>query len=167
MVAGNTYTISFDVEVLEIVGEVNSFYLAIYDDKVYYKIIPIEEGSAFRYSTSFVANTTGTFPAQFIIYINSHHLIIKDVQINEGYNTLYRENPYDVGYGVGYNEGYKIGKDEGLTNTVTFSWFSSFLSGFSSLLNIQIFPNITLGTLAGVSLLLGFIAFLFKLKGGD
>lgn len=66
-------------------------------------------------------------------------------------------------YYVGYNDGYDAGV---YYNADTTTWFSSLLSGFASIFSIEIFPNVTLGVLVGIPLLLGFVYLFISFKNG-
>lgn len=165
------YTLSFDFrkfnEVdssrirMRIVTYVGSTQTCIYEENFY------DSSSAFqRYVMTFAPSVNvDEGRLYFDIWAESGGEIC-NIQLNEGYNDVYRFNAYDAGFDAGYTVGYNFGKEVGLQGSITTSWFTSFLDGFVRLLNIQIFPNITLGTIAGVSILLGFIAFLFRFKGG-
>lgn len=79
------------------------------------------------------------------------------------------DDGYYVGYDDGYNYGYSVGKNEGL-NEGTSAWgvlFSSMLSTFGAILSIEIFPDLTIGMIAAVPLILGLLSFIIGVaKGG-
>lgn len=165
---GVTYTISFDAK-WHSVGLTNNIRIYRYEKDNISSNSPttayfVSDEDFTRVVFTFEQNISGYF--RFVIPLSSGSLYLKNIQINEGYNDVFRYNPFDVGYELGYSVGYNFGKEVGLQGSITTSWFAQFLDGFVRLLNIQIFPNITLGTIAGVSILLGFIAFLFRFKGG-
>lgn len=92
---------------------------------------------------------------------------VKDA-FEDGYNQ-----GYDEGYDLGYDDGFNVGDNAGYTrglNDGTSAWgvlFSTMLSTFGAILSIEIFPNLTIGMIAAVPLILGLLAFIIGVaKGG-
>lgn len=86
--------------------------------------------------------------------------------------------PYNTGsvlnlnYIDGYNEGmavgYEKGKDAQATQQLTSTgWMSSIFGGISSLLNIQIFPGVTIGIIVGIPFIISLAYFVIRaFRGG-
>lgn len=81
------------------------------------------------------------------------------------------ENGYIKGQKLGYNLGYDDGKDAQATQQLTSTgWISSIFGGISSLLNIQIFPGVTIGIIVGIPFVISLAYFViraFRGGGGD
>lgn len=95
-----------------------------------------------------------------------------DIGYDDGYDDGHSDgydDGYEVGHSDGYSEGHSIGKNEGL-NEGSSAWgvlFSAMLSTFGAVLSIEIFPNLTIGMIAAVPLILGLLAFIIGVaKGG-
>lgn len=75
--------------------------------------------------------------------------------------------PYNLGIYQGYIEGHRIGVAEGQANGVQYTGLvTGIFNGLGSLLSIQVFPNITIGLLIGLPLLLGVLIIIIKLLRG-
>lgn len=94
---------------------------------------------------------------------------------SEYYNTITNllvnidyQNGYIKGQKLGYNLGYDDGKDEQATKQLTASgWISSIFGGISSLLNIQIFPGVTIGIIVGIPFVISLAYFVIRaFRGG-
>jgi hypothetical protein len=78
------------------------------------------------------------------------------------------ENGYIKGQKLGYNLGYDDGKDAQATQQLTSTgWIGSIFSGISSLLNIQIFPGVTIGIIVGIPFVISLAYFVIRaFRGG-
>lgn len=96
------------------------------------------------------------FPSQYYPYTTSE-------LINIDY-----ENGYIKGQKLGYNLGYDDGKDAQATQQLTATgWISSIFGGISSLLNIQIFPGVTIGIIVGIPFVISLAYFVIRaFRGG-
>lgn len=65
---------------------------------------------------------------------------------------------YDKGYNVGHTNGYNQGLDDAGAFAENLWFFTPIISGVSSLLAIQIYPNVSIGTFLLIPLALGIIA---------
>lgn len=78
------------------------------------------------------------------------------------------ENGYIKGQKLGYNLGYDDGKDAQATQQLTSTgWIGSIFGGISSLLNIQIFPGVTIGIIVGIPFVISLAYFVIRaFRGG-
>lgn len=78
------------------------------------------------------------------------------------------QNGYIKGQKLGYNLGYDDGKDAQATQQLTSTgWISSIFGGISSLLNIQIFPGVTIGIIVGIPFVISLAYFVIRaFRGG-
>ncbi len=77
----------------------------------------------------------------------------------EGYNS-----GYSVGYSIGKTDGY----NEGINDSVSQGWLLSIFNLFGTVLAIELLPNITIGFLVGLPVILGLVFFIIKVaRGGD
>lgn len=131
-----------------------------------------------------ITYTAHTEPIDFR-YINNHNFLNSDGNENFDSNTLQLfgssdydfnlfndryynprdsfENFYDSGYENGYDSGYQDGFNQvGLDN-----WLVSLFGGMGALLNIQILPNLTIGSIIMIFLAIPLTYAIIKLmKGG-
>lgn len=74
---------------------------------------------------------------------------------------------YIVGMNQGYAEGKVLGRALGQADGVQYTnLVTNILNGIGNLLNIQIFPNITIGLILGLPLLLGVFVIIIKILRG-
>ena len=67
---------------------------------------------------------------------------------------------------IGFDEGYNVGYNKGLSEAgkygVTATWFNSFITGLGGLLNVQIFPGISIAFFVSLPLILGVVCLILK-----
>ena len=82
---------------------------------------------------------------------------------NVGYYT-----GYYLGEKNGYTTGYEKGKDVQATQQLTATgWIQGIFGGISSLLNIQIFPGVTIGIIVGIPFIISLAYFVIRaFRGG-
>lgn len=143
-----------------------------------YYIEEIAQVSELLFYTRFLQDYIEDVSYYFKLYVKTESQY--QLGYDEGYNRGWEDGEYygyfnghDDGYTVGYDDGYSyghdIGRNEGL-NEGTSAWgvlFTSMLSTFGAVLSIEIFPNLTLGMIAAVPLILGLLSFIIGVaKGG-
>lgn len=75
--------------------------------------------------------------------------------------------PYQPG-GAGYQEIYEAGRQAGIAENIgTVNWFVSAFQAVDAMLNIRIFPNITIGYLVGIPFVISVVWFIIRMfRGG-
>ena len=75
--------------------------------------------------------------------------------------------PYQPG-GAGYQEIFEAGRTAGINENVgTVNWFVSAFQAVDAMLNIRIFPNITIGYLVGIPFVISVVWFIIRMfRGG-
>lgn len=78
------------------------------------------------------------------------------------------ENGYIKGQKLGYNLGYDDGVSTQATKQLTSTgWIQSVFGGISSLLNIQLFPGVTIGIIVGIPFIISLAYFVIRaFRGG-
>jgi hypothetical protein len=78
------------------------------------------------------------------------------------------ENGYIKGQKLGYNLGYDDGVSTQATKQLTSTgWIQNIFGGISSLLNIQIFPGVTIGIIVGIPFVISLAYFVIRaFRGG-
>ena len=73
-----------------------------------------------------------------------------------------------VSYDSGYIDGYNVGKNEAVDQTLwIYSFTRSVFNGFAQVLNVEILPNIRLGYLIAIPLVLSVLRFILGFFKGD
>ena len=95
-----------------------------------------------------------------------------------GYGALQQINNYicfkndsnfsQVSYDSGYIDGYNVGKNESVDQSLwIYSFTRSVFNGFAQVLNVEILPNIKLGYLIAIPLVLSVLRFILGFFKGD
>ena len=108
------------------------------------------------------------------------NLITLDTHIdgNTGYAQITQLNNYicfkddsnfsQVSYDSGFTAGYNVGKNEAVDQTLwIYSFTRSVFNGFAQVLNVEILPNIKLGYLIAIPLVLSVLRFILGFFKGD
>ena len=73
-----------------------------------------------------------------------------------------------VSYDTGFQEGYQVGKDQAVDESLwIYSFTRSVFNGFAQVLNVEILPNIKLGYLIAIPLVLSVLRFILGFFKGD
>ena len=90
------------------------------------------------------------------------------IQLNN-YICFKNDNNYSqVSYDTGFQEGYNVGKDEAVDQSLwIYSFTRSVFNGFAQVLNVEILPNIKLGYLIAIPLVLSVLRFILGFFKGD
>ena len=97
---------------------------------------------------------------------------------NTGYGQITQLNNYicfkddnnfsQVSYDSGFTDGYNVGKNEAVDQTLwIYSFTRSVFNGFAQVLNVEILPNIRLGYLIAIPLVLSVLRFILGFFKGD
>lgn len=97
---------------------------------------------------------------------------------NTGYGQITQLNNYicfiddsnfsQVSYDSGFTEGYNVGKNEAVDQSLwIYSFTRSVFNGFAQVLNVEILPNIRLGYLIAIPLVLSVLRFILGFFKGD
>ena len=97
---------------------------------------------------------------------------------NTGYGQITQLNNYicfkddsnfsQVSYDSGFTAGYNVGKNEAVDQTLwIYSFTRSVFNGFAQVLNVEILPNIKLGYLIAIPLVLSVLRFILGFFKGD
>lgn len=100
------------------------------------------------------------------------------LQTYKDYNNIMQLNNYicfkndnnfsQVSFDTGFEEGYKVGKDEAVDESLwIYSFTRSVFNGFAQVLNVEILPNIKLGYLIAIPLVLSILRFILGFFKGD
>ena len=135
--------------------------------------------------TSINNNTWYTFNLKEIINSNAGgtekyfniNLITLETHNTEGNNILQLNNYIcfkndnnfsQVSYDTGFQEGYDKGKDQAVDESLwIYSFTRSVFNGFAQVLNVEILPNIKLGYLIAIPLVLSVLRFILGFFKGD
>lgn len=85
-----------------------------------------------------------------------------DAGKNEGIEEGYQQG-YEDGEENGFNEGYQLGLQQGRSENDSYGiapFVQSIFNGFSTMLNVEIFPKIKLWYLIGIPLIFGIVKFI-------
>ena len=104
--------------------------------------------------------------------LNTHY------QDNTSYGHITQINNYicfkndsnfsQVSYDTGFTKGYEIGKNESVDESLwIYSFTRSVFNGFAQVLNVEILPNIKLGYLIAIPLVLSVLRFILGFFKGD
>lgn len=83
---------------------------------------------------------------------------LKSTSYTEGYTYGY-DTGYDLGNTEGYDDGYIDGYDDGASGEINTTWVLSLMNTATSILNIEILPNIRIIYLVGAFIVLAFVRF--------
>ena len=97
---------------------------------------------------------------------------------NTGYGQIMQLNNYicfiddsnfsQVSYDSGFTDGYNVGKNEAVDQSLwIYSFTRSVFNGFAQVLNVEILPNIRLGYLIAIPLVLSVLRFILGFFKGD
>lgn len=97
---------------------------------------------------------------------------------NTGYGQITQLNNYicfkddnnfsQVSYDSGFTDGYNVGKNEAVDQSLwIYSFTRSVFNGFAQVLNVEILPNIRLGYLIAIPLVLSVLRFILGFFKGD
>lgn len=90
-----------------------------------------------------------------------------DTKVVDIYYKNYTNDTTIVDYENGYNSGYSDGFEDGFINKGLDNWLVSLFGGLGALLNIQILPNLTIGSIIMIFLAIPLTYAIIKLmKGG-
>ena len=120
---------------------------------------------------SYVGNTEKYFNIN-LATLNTHY------KENTSYGHIVQINNYicfkndsnfsQVSYDTGFTKGYEIGKNESVDESMwIYSFTRSVFNGFAQVLNVEILPNIKLGYLIAIPLVLSVLRFILGFFKGD
>ena len=103
-----------------------------------------------------------------LITLQTHSADNNILQLNN-YICFKNDNNFSqVSYDTGFEEGYKVGKDEAVDESLwIYSFTRSVFNGFAQVLNVEILPNIKLGYLIAIPLVLSVLRFILGFFKGD
>ena len=103
-----------------------------------------------------------------LITLNTHNQENNIMQINN-YICFKNDNSFSqVSYDTGFEEGYQVGKDEAVDESLwIYSFTRSVFNGFAQVLNVEILPNIKLGYLIAIPLVVSVLRFILGFFKGD
>ena len=103
-----------------------------------------------------------------LITLKTHKNENNIIQLNN-YICFKNDNNFSqVSYDTGFEEGYKVGKDEAVDESLwIYSFTRSVFNGFAQVLNVEILPNIKLGYLIAIPLVLSVLRFILGFFKGD
>ena len=120
---------------------------------------------------SYVGNTQKYFNIN-LATLDTHY------QDNTSYGHITQINNYicfkndsnfsQVSYDTGFTKGYEVGKNESVDESMwIYSFTRSVFNGFAQVLNVEILPNIKLGYLIAIPLVLSVLRFILGFFKGD
>ena len=103
-----------------------------------------------------------------LIKLDTHNQGNNIMQLNN-YICFKNDNNFSqVSYDTGFDEGYQVGKDEAVDQSLwIYSFTRSVFNGFAQVLNVEILPNIKLGYLIAIPLVLSVLRFILGFFKGD
>ena len=103
-----------------------------------------------------------------LITLQTHYQESNIMQLNN-YICFKNDNNFSqVSYDTGFQEGYDKGKDQAVDESLwIYSFTRSVFNGFAQVLNVEILPNIKLGYLIAIPLVLSILRFILGFFKGD
>lgn len=153
-----------------VINDISYLYIDSYQNKINFYNIYDE----------LIAQHDGPYLEPFGIYIpyidDEAETAIYTRGYDDGHNDGFKQGK-SAGYDIGFDEGFQQGDAQGFSrghekglNEGTSAWgvlFSAMMSTFSGFLAIEIFPELTIGMIISVPLILGLLAFIIGVaKGG-
>ena len=104
-----------------------------------------------------------------LITLETHNIDGNNIMQLNNYICFKNDNNFSqVSYDTGFEEGYKVGKDEAVDESLwIYSFTRSVFNGFAQVLNVEILPNIKLGYLIAIPLVLSVLRFILGFFKGD
>ena len=104
-----------------------------------------------------------------LITLETHNKQGNNIMQLNNYICFKNDNNFSqVSYNTGFEEGYKVGKDEAVDQSLwIYSFTRSVFNGFAQVLNVEILPNIKLGYLIAIPLVLSVLRFILGFFKGD
>ena len=104
-----------------------------------------------------------------LITLETHNSEGNNIMQLNNYICFKSDNNFSqVSYDTGFEEGYKVGKDEAVDQSLwIYSFTRSVFNGFAQVLNVEILPNIKLGYLIAIPLVLSVLRFVLGFFKGD
>lgn len=125
-----------------------SIYQATTSNQSYFDAIYLDDlGLSSAYTNGY---TNGDYDGQVEGYENGYEV---------GYN-----DGEDDGYEVGYDDGFIVGNDEGQATIGLFSVLAGAVSAVTGIFSLEIFPNLTLGSLILIPLVISIFVFFKKMS---
>lgn len=85
-----------------------------------------------------------------------------DIDFGSFATDIYRSNNFNNIYDLGYNTGYDDGKIEGQGVNNVITWFGSIWDGLAKILALEIAPNLTIGTIITIPIVIAVLFFGLK-----
>ena len=103
-----------------------------------------------------------------LITLETHNLDSNIMQLNN-YICFKNDNNFSqVSYDTGFQEGFDKGQDQAVDESLwIYSFTRSVFNGFAQVLNVEILPNIKLGYLIAIPLVLSILRFILGFFKGD
>ena len=103
-----------------------------------------------------------------LITLPTHNVDNNILQLNN-YICFKNDNNFSqVSYDTGFTDGYQQGKDAAVDESLwIYSFIRSVFNGFAQVLNVEILPNIKLGYLIAIPLVLSILRFILGFFKGD
>jgi len=135
------------------------------DRSHYYHILPLNDSQSFPYYGGTYTSTyvTASTPNLSFLYTVGMYSALQEYASNFNYYNSISLTYY--GYNPSYDHGYELGYSAGLTAPSFLDTMKTALDSVASLLSIQVFPNITVGTLIFIPLAFAVLLFILKLGG--
>ena len=155
----------------------HDYYYVFNVDYAYYEgaesIASINNGNWYTFNLKEIINKNAGGNEKYF----NINLITLETHDNEGNNILQLNNYIcfkndnnfsQVSYDTGFQEGYDKGKDQAVDESLwIYSFTRSVFNGFAQVLNVEILPNIKLGYLIAIPLVLSILRFILGFFKGD
>lgn len=154
----------------------HDYYYVFNIDYAYYdgneSIISINNGNWYTFNLKEIINSNAGGTEKYfninLITLQTHNADSNILQLNN-YICFKNDNnfsqvSYDTGFAEGYEQGKNVAVDESLW---IYSFTRSVFNGFAQVLNVEILPNIKLGYLIAIPLVLSVLRFILGFFKGD
>lgn len=127
-------------------------------------VLTYNDNGTTKTKTSLIANVFATVSSQNEIsnsaILGCQYVInyLTSSNYTAGYNHGYSTG-YELGNSQGYDNGYNDGYDDGASGEINTTWILSLMNTATSILNIEILPNIRIIYLVGAFIILAFVRF--------
>ena len=154
----------------------HDYYYVFNVDYAYYEgnesIISINNDNWYTFNLKEIINSNAGGTEKYfninLITLQTHNQDSNIMQLNN-YICFKNDNNFSqVSYDTGFQEGYDKGQDQAVDESLwIYSFTRSVFNGFAQVLNVEILPNIKLGYLIAIPLVLSILRFILGFFKGD
>lgn len=154
----------------------HDYYYVFNIDYAYYdgneSIISINNDNWYTFNLKEIINSNAGGTEKYfninLIKLQTHNVDSNILQLNNYICFMNDNNFSQVSYDTGFEDGYEQGKNTAVDESLwIYSFTRSVFNGFAQVLNVEILPNIKLGYLIAIPLVLSVLRFILGFFKGD